>query len=77
MRPKRQTGWMGASTRRGAPKIEPVIPAEFDALVRSLGIPPESAPQNPAALRWIKKHYRNRYVPENVLEIAGIHFCEF
>ena len=80
MRPKTESGWMGASKRRGAPpKIEPVVPAKFDSLIRKLGIKPEAAPKHPVALKWIKKYYRSRYVPEKILDAAGIpeHFRAF
>ena len=79
MRPKTESGWMGARTRRGAPKVEPVVPAEFDSLIRKLCIKPEGAPKHPVALKWIKKYYRSRYVPEKILDAAGIpeHFRAF
>ena len=73
VRARSKNGWMKASARRGAPpKVDPIVPTEFELLVKRLGIDNELAATHPISRHWIKVHYRTRYVPEGVLDAAGI-----
>jgi len=68
MKPKR-SGWMEQSAWRGRlPKVESIEPAKFDLLLASLGIGEDIAASHPKAIKWVREHYRSRFVPERILD---------
>jgi len=70
---KKYNGWMKAARRRGAPEKDlPIVPTRFDTLLIKLRIGEDVAAYHPIMRHWIRVHYRTCYVPEYILDAAGI-----
>ena len=49
----------------------PVSLSGWDLLLYSLNLSPAEALRNPRVREYVNKHYRNRFVPEKILENLG------
>ena len=70
---KLSNGWMNASARRGRPPAEmPIIPTMWEDLLRSIGIEEQYAPNDTRVRKWVRSHWKTRYIPESFLEACGL-----
>jgi hypothetical protein len=64
------SGWQ----RRAQGQIPevPEGPPGFDKLLSELGISEQEAAKHPSVRSWVRKHYRDSFVPEKILEAVGV-----
>ena len=43
-------------------------PTEFEALVKKLNLKPAELTKSPELVSWVRRNYRQKYVPERLLE---------
>ena len=61
----------------GKPKVPvPLLPTEFEQQVEKLGLLPGEYQASSRLKSWCLKNANNRYVPESLLKLWGIHVNE-
>jgi hypothetical protein len=50
----------------------PIIPTMWEEYLSSLGLKEEYAPNDTRVRKWVRSHWKTRYIPEPVLEACGL-----